>query len=517
MTIINSLWDFITGTNKQGANATPSAMPYDYNNLYDALYALYNNDDAIVPDDTTRRLRTVVNRSVEFYASKMIPGKEIKVLAYIGGEQPTEGEENPNQELINAIEQIIKDSNLANNKAPMIRGFSLYGDSFIRVRGDKEKTYLEDISPFYVTDFSEDSRNFLTYLRIDIQVLDDNDMPANYTEEWDLDTQTFRSWQGQTTRTTPIDELGSPKEVIAFSELGIDFIPVVHTKFRDNGDPRGQGCVYHALDKIYEANRVATRLHDLLFAFGEPVFVASANDKDAQGRPLPPPRVSTDTASAPVPSGASITGVIGQIFGRMISLPGMAKIDSLIPDVDYADALAILNAQMDELEKDLPELRWYALTPTEQSAMSGAALRTLLGAAVDRANEARNNLLASLSRAFEMALTIGIYNGVFPSSLGTFDSGDFDHELQVDSAWGESVSDKADIMAKLTGGGMPAKAAMRLAGFTEAQVEEAFPTGTGIGESSNTPPTVTTMPATKSDGTIKGTPPKAGAAVVRVA
>ena len=72
-------------------------------------------------------------------------------------------------------------------------------------------------------------------------------------------------------------------------------------------------------------------------------------------------------------------------------------------------------------------------------------------------------------------------------------------------------------MKKLTDGGMPAKAAMRLAGFTEAQVAEAFPAGTGIGESSNTPPTVTTMPATKSGGTIKGTPPKAGAPVVRVA
>lgn len=509
MSVINQIWDFIAGTNKQGAGAIPTATPYDYNNLYQALYDLYNNDDAIVPDDTTRRLRTVVNRSVEFYASKMIPGKEFKVLT---GDDETE-----NTELQEAIEQVIKDSNLANNKAPMIRGFSLYGDSFVRVRGDKEKTYLEDISPFYVTDFSEDSRNFLTYLRIDIPVLDDNDLPANYTEEWDVDTQTFRSWQGQTTRTTLITELGSPKEVMAFSELGIDFIPVVHTKFRDNGDPRGQGCVYHALDKIFEANRVATRLHDLLFAFGEPVFIASANDKDAQGRPLPPPRVDTSSGNSPVPSSPTVTGVLGQIFGRMISLPGMATINSLIPDVDYADALAILNAQMEELEKDLPELRWYALSPTEQSAMSGAALRTLLGAAVDRANEARNNFLASLSRAFEMALTIGIYNGMFPSSLGTFDSGDFEHELQVDSAWGESVSDKAAVMAALTGAGVPAKSAMLLAGFTSAQVEEAFPAGTGVGETPNTPPTVTTMPATKSGGTIKGTPPKAGAAVVRVA
>ena len=498
MTTINQIWDFILGTNKQGPGGTPSVTPYDYNNLYNALYALYNNDDAIIEDDTTRRLRTVVNRSVEFYASKMLPGSEMKVTSESADVQ-------------SAIEQVIKDSNIGNNKPAMIRGFSLYGDSFIRVRGNKESTYLEDISPFFVTDFEEDSRGFLTYIRIDIPTLADNDTPVNYTEEWDADAQTFRSWEAATSRTTPIKELGQPSESMSFSEMGIDFIPIVHTKFRDNGDPRGQGCVYHALDKIYEANRVATRLHDLLFAFGEPVFVASANDKDAQGRPLPPPRVSTDTASAPVPSGASITGVIGQIFGRMISLPGMAKIDSLIPDIDYSDALQILNAQMDELEKDLPELRWYALTPTAQSEMSGKALRTLLGAAVDRATEARNNFLSSLSRAFEMALTIGIYNGVFPASLGTFDSGDFDHELHVDSAWGESVDEKASTMKALVDAGMPAKSAARLAGFTDEQIAEAFPAG--VGETPNTAPTPTTM---KKGTIVKGTPPKAGTPVVRV-
>ena len=500
--MLNSIWDFITGTNKEGPGGVPSVLPYDYNQLYDALYDLYNNDDAIIPDDTTRRLRTVVNRSVEFYASKMLPGQEMKVTA-------------ENEEVQAAIEQVIEDSNIANNKAPMIRGFALYGDSFIRVRGDKEKCYLEDISPFFATDFDEDARGFLTYIRIDIPVLSDKNLPENYTEEWDLETKVYRSWQGQYTRTTPINELGSPQETIPLSTLGIDFIPVVHTKFRDNGDLRGQGCVYHALDKIYEANRVTTRLHDLLFAFGEPVFIASANDKDAQGRPLPPPRVDASTSNAPVPAGTSITGVIGQIFGRLISLPGMAKIESLIPNIDYSDALLILNAQMEELEKDLPELRWYALDSTG-AGMSGTALRTLLGAAIDRANEARHNFLSSLERAFKMALTIGIYNGVFPSSLGTFDSGDFEHELNLDSAWGESIDEKAATMAALTGAGVPAKSAMLLAGFTDMEVADAFPAGTGMGETSNTPPTQQTMKA-GTGKVVKGTPPKEGAAVVRVA
>jgi hypothetical protein len=494
MGVVNQLWDFILGTNKAGPGGTPSTSPDDYNPLYEALFKLYNNDDSIVPDDTTRRIRTVVNRSVEFYVSKMLPGQEMKVTSESPGVQE-------------AIEDVIKDSNIANNKSEMVWGFSLFGDSFIRVRGDKEKSYLEDVSPFYITDFGEDSRKFLTYLRIDIPTLDDSGNPVNYTEYWDQETQVYRQWEGMTSRTTAIKELGTPKETITFRELGIDFIPVVHTKFRKGGSPRGQGCTYHALDKIYEANRVATRLHDLLFAFGEPVFVASANATDTQGRPLPAPRVE----SAPTTTPTGVIGGIGELLGRMIKLPGMTKLESLIPNIDYSDALLILNAQMEELEKDLPELRWYALDSTSQSAMSGTALRTLLGAAIDRANEARNNFLSSLSRAFEMALTIGIYNGVFPATLGTFDSGDFAHELQVDSAWGESVDEKAATMAALTNAGVPAKSAMALAGFTDTQIADAFPAGTG--EEPNTTPAPITMPKGK---TVTGTPPKAGTKVIRV-
>jgi hypothetical protein len=144
---------------------------------------------------------------------------------------------------------------------------------------------------------------------------------------------------------------------------------------------------------------------------------------------------------------------------------------------------------MEEIERDLPELRWYSLTPDAQ--LSGTAMRTLLGAAIDRANEARNNFLSSLSRMMEMAITIGQFNGIFESSLGTFDNGDFEHELQIDDSWGESVAEKGETMAKLTGGGIPAPAAMKLAGFTDEQVKEAFPQGL---QPPQTPPQGSRMP-----------------------
>lgn len=484
---LNRFWDFISGINKQGAQAAPQADPYDYRALYQAEYDLYNNNDDIQTDDTTRRLRTVVNRSVEFYASKMLPGEVTPVA--------------DNQALVDALTQILKSSNFRNNKPAMLRGLALYGDSFVRVRGDAEKSFLEDVNPSYVTDFDEDSRGFLTYIRIDIETLDDNNQRILYTEVWSKEEQTQRIWRHHQSVTTTVANLGTPDEINTFASFGVDFIPIVHTKFKDNGDLRGSGCVFHALDKVYEANRLATRLHDLFFRFDKPVWAATANAMDAAGRPLPAPRVNATSSG----DAGTAEGTKESLFGDIVYLPGTSRLDALIPGVNYADGLAILNATMTELEMDLPELRWYSIQNTAQ--ISGTAIRSLLGAAIDRANAAKENFISSLSRMLEMALTIGQFNGVFDASLGSFDNGDFEHTLQVDDAWGESLNEKATNMKALVDAGVPAPAAMQLAGFSEEEVTDAFPKGVE-------PPKEVTMPKGK---TVLGNAPAPGTPVVRVA
>jgi hypothetical protein len=487
MTILNQFWSLITGLSNRGPNAAASTEADDYRKLYQALYDLYNNNEDLNTDDTTRRLRTVVNRSVEFYASKMLPGE----VTPVADDQP----------LTDALDQVLKSSNFRNNKPAMLRGYALYGDSFVRVRGDEEKSYLEDVPPAHVSDFEEDSRGFLTFIRIDIQTLDENGNPELYTEVWDKAEGTQRIWHTHQSINTKIENLGTPSEENTFASFGIDFIPIVHTKFRDNGDQRGAGCVYHALDKVYEANRLSTRLHDLFFRFDKPIWAASANAQDAAGRPLPAPRINATS------TGDASTGEATKesVFGDIVYLPGTSSLDALIPDIRYVDGLAILNAMMGELELDLPELRWYSVTNTD--ALSGTAIRSLLAAAIDRANAAKENFISSLSRMLEMALTIGIFNGVFEASLGNFDSGDFEHTLQVDDAWGESLNEKAVNMQALTNAGVPAPAAMQLAGFSEEEVKDAFPTGLE-------PPKTVQMPPGRA---VVGTAPQPGTPVVRVA
>lgn len=450
--VFKTIWDFITGYTRSRTDSLQiTTIAGDAISLYEALDDLYNNDTAFAVDDTTRRLRTVVNRSVEFYASKMIPGDKIQIQS---PERPQVAIE---------IDKILKASNFQGKKQAMLRDYAKYGDSFLRVRGDAGKVIIENVSPIYVTDFSDDARGFLTTLRIDIPVLDRFGQPATYTEYWDL--QELRIWTHQQDIKTPIDQMGTPDAIIPLSEMGINFIPVVHTKFKDVGNLRGQSCVYHALDKIYEANRLATRLHDLQFRHNKPVWAVLANASDKEGRPIPAPRIKTSGLGADATSAEETKEFM---FGDMVSLPGMSTLQALIPDINFEAALNILKDQMNELEQDLPELRWYSLN---ESQLSGAAIQKLLAGAIDRAMDGRNNFLSSMKRTNEMALTIGMFMGIVPANLGTFDSGDFDHDIIVDEAFGQTIEERATALKSLTDAGMPIEVAMKQTGFSEEDIQ----------------------------------------------
>jgi hypothetical protein len=111
-----------------------------------------------------------------------------------------------------------------------------------------------------------------------------------------------------------------------------------------------------------------------------------------------------------------------------LSLPGMAKLESLVPNINYEAALKILQDDMMELERDLPELAYARISEQGGGDLSGRAIRFMLTPAIDRALEARGNAEAALVRANQMALTIGAAAGLF-RGVGTYDAGDFDHSF----------------------------------------------------------------------------------------
>lgn len=415
---------------------------YDNNGLYTGIQAASYYSSTWV--EAIKPLRTVVNRSVEFFVSKIIPGdlSNIKIVT-------------DNEKVKEAITQIWKWSNFSAQKQVAIRYLSLYGDLFIKVASDTDKVYFEIIEPKYVTDFKADSRGYITEIRLDIPIKNEDDKNVTHTEYWNKEY--FATWEHELGDNVPLDQLGDTKDFGYLAEFGIDFVPFVHIKFRDTGELRGKSCVAHALDKIDEANREATRLTQLLFRFNKPVFVVSANDKDSTGRPMPAPRIKT---------GNSKTEDLEIKDNSVLYLPGVSTIQPLIPNINFDSALKILQDMMNELNQDLPELRYYSL---QESQLSGKAICLLLAGAIDRAEEARGNFIQGLVRLNQMALTIG---SNFFQGIGRYELGSFEHSIQASEMFPSTLEEKATTLQLLVSAGFPLSSAMKNLGFSDDEISE---------------------------------------------
>ncbi len=398
---------------------------YENNALYDRLHAALYSVGA--DTQSLRPIRNPANRAVEFYAAKLWPG-DLAEAFEIKAEQ---------EAIVEPIQQVWKWSNWAANKQVAARWFALDGDLLIKVvqNTDMDQVYLQLIEAQYLSDFDTDHRDYLTYIRLDLpQVRRQGDelKPYTLTEVWDKRLQTYRTWQHTKPADTPLEQLGTPTREEEMSAFGIDFLPFVHAKFRDIGEKRGVGCFTHAIDKIDEANRIATRLHQMLYRHNSNTWAVTADAFDKSGRPIPPPTVSTTSRATP---GRDSAGNVlnedqAEALGeKIVGLPSGWQLQSLVPQLQYAAALSILQDHMTEIEQDLPELAWYRLRQMGRD-LSGRAVRLLLGDAVAKASEARGNAVAALVRANQMALTIGQNAGLF-DGLGTYESGALEHTIKL--------------------------------------------------------------------------------------
>jgi len=421
---------------------------YKMNGLYDDIMSASFYLD--VWHESMKPLRNPANRSVEFFVNKVMPG-------VLPDSAPLVAD---NTRILEPIQRIHTWSNLNANKSKAIRWLSIYGDLWVRPNPteDNKRVYLKFMKPHHMTDWSVDDRGFITSLRIDVPIKGGH----THTEWWT--PEMYNIWEHHFGRDKPLMELGQPMMEGFMSDFGIDFVPFVHIMFRDIGDKRGWGAYTHVLDKIDEANRMATRLHDMLFRYNKAFWAVSANASTPEGAPLPPPKVRS-TSSTGVRS-TKEDGTADMSDQDMFRLPGQSTIESLVPDVKYGDALQVLQDHMAEIEKDLPELAFYEL---KDLGLSGIALTTVLGGAVARAEEARANWEAGLIRAENMALSIGQFYGMFPN-IGSFDAGDYEHQYTPRDIFPMNVKDKAEAMAALVKAGVDPASAAKLAGFDPGEL-----------------------------------------------
>jgi hypothetical protein len=250
-----------------------------------------------------------------------------------------------------------------------------------------------------------------------------------------------------------IEELGTPDFYATLLELGIDFIPIVHAKFSDTGDLRGKSCFEHVIEKIDLINRSETRLHEMFYNFGKDFFVMIPNPKEDKNGKEAVTNIDPKTEVKIEKDGIFV-------------VPESYSLESLTIDAKFDAGLAILDAVKLEVEKDLPEIKYFNL---DGSNLSGKAIKTLLSSAVDRAEEAQASLIAALIRADEIALTIGNYHNIF-MGIGSYESGSFEHSLIVGEMFPMTIDEKALAINALTTAGLSLESALKLLNFTEDEI-----------------------------------------------
>lgn len=412
---------------------------YDNNNLYDDLeyFAALNGSYL----EHMKPIKNPAHRSCDFFGSKLMPGKSIQVNT-------------KNQSVKDAILQFHKWSNLDNIKNVLSRNFALYGDVFLKVVSSNDKVWLESIDPKYVKSFDADKRGNLTSIRIDIPQIDENGQSYTYVEYWNKQDGYMAIWESRFPNDR-LDSLGEPKYYATLYELSNDnFIPIVHAKFADSGELRGKACFEHCISKIDELNRQSTRLHEIIFRNNQDTFVASNTLTDKNGKPV-------------INSLSENNKEIELKENGILMLPSGYSISTLAHSANYDSHLAVIQNQIIECEKDLPELRYFSL----EGNLSGKAIRTLLSSAIDRANDAQASLIYALIKCDEIALTIGQFIGIF-SGLGTYENNEFSHSLGVEDMFPLDLDERAVTLNGFIGAGMALKSALRLVKFTDEEIEQ---------------------------------------------
>lgn len=414
---------------------------YESNGVYDVLYAallaIGQHGEAL------KAVRNPANRVVEFYAAKLWPGMLPNALPVVA----------ENARLVEPIQQVWTWSNWGAQKQVMARWMAIYGNVIIKIVAENGRVWFQLIDPRYVPELEMDARGIVVRARFDVPVGDG----ATFTELWQMDG--VRTWQHTRGYGVAIEQLGNPQTFTAMEEIGIDFVPVVHVKHRDVGGVWGAGAYQLSLDKIDEANRQASRLYRMLFRHNKNLWVLRANQVDATGRPLPAPKVNSD---------GSDELEVGD--DTVVRLPGNSELQSLVPGINYADALAVLVSHLRELEQDLPEMAYYRLSE-HSGELSGRALRLLLSAAIDRVVEARGNAETGLARADMMALTLGQTQGLW-RDIGTYDAGDFAHTFADRPVIPLTENERSELVRNYTQGGLPVGSALRLAGYGLDEVQQ---------------------------------------------
>ena len=323
-----------------------------------------------------RGIYNPVNRLVEFYASKLYGG----VLDF---EDMSNGALplnllNPALEL--PIRQTWLWSNWRSQKTVYGRTGAKCGDVFLWVADDVEarKVRLEVVQPYKVQALDVDGAGNVTAATLEYLREDDG---GEYTYKLEIDKALFKSYR-------------NGKDDDEWPNL-YGFVPLVQVQHRDVGMGWGTYAFHGSEAKIDEVNDAASVLND-----------------GVRKMVTPPLAITNATAQTTVTTGADGTKTPGQGLKDetpILYLPKDAIVTYLTMPINVADATANVQALLEELERDMPELAMHRLRQISRPTAPG--VKAAFDDAITRVEETRSLYDDGYVRAQKMAVSIGGFRG----------------------------------------------------------------------------------------------------------
>lgn len=378
---------------------------------YDVLWALYQNTayaDVIAVMQRyqsdrryyqwIRGIYNPVRRIVEFYVQYVVGG--VLSTRPDRGALPIETEI---EGLRGAIGQVWLWSNWQSKKSLMVRHGAGLGDTFIKIVDDprREKAVLQVVWPGLVTAVDHDDYGNVIAYSLEYQV-QEGETAYRYRET--VDKTAFRTFRDD----APFAYGDNPAEW----ENPYGFVPMVHGRHLDLGGDFGSAPHHATLEKIHEVNDQASLL----------------NDQVRKAINVPWAFIGVD------PSNISLTS--GQDKTPIVAIKGATKnevdIKALLYDINIEAALANIKSQLEELERDHPELTIKKLREQVRD-VTGRAVKMIFADAEQLVVEARANYDDAQRRAIQMALSIAGWRGYGPEfagiDLGSYASGALDFQF----------------------------------------------------------------------------------------
>jgi hypothetical protein len=363
--------------------------------------------------DKIRALENPAAQAVEFHQMHVFPGSLEEAF-------PIELE--PDDPLRVAAYRILRDGRFGIQKDYAVETTATCGDVFFQARltDSGKAVYPDVVDPDFVTEFEEDNRGNLTYVRLDWEDLE-SDSGETFTEIFSKENDFYSLWHhnlGLSVETERIlEETPIGPYPVKMSSFGHDFVPFVRFPARQSFR-RGERCkgIFELhMEALVQLNRDVTVDKDRYFRHNKPLWQSiTQNDK-----PTVYEELNDDDEEPKNPDEGRYPD--NEAFVRN---PKNTRLETLVPPLNWQAGLDRIEASRQSLGRSMSEIRFF--DGVDKGDPSALAIIKHQDPSYRRAKALRANGEEAVLAVIKMCISIGQRRGLYPPSLGSFDDGSFD-------------------------------------------------------------------------------------------